>query len=146
MQYDHYCLYNGISIPKLQPSPWKQQRQQGYSEAPLPCRDSLVTKLFAMNNSGSSQSELDDEEEDQPYAEFWMGSHVSGPSFIVFDGSQQRVTLKSWLLENPNVLGPKVVEKWGGDLPFLFKVWSYHIYEYSLAFGACIYVGWCWNI
>ncbi|XP_028216549.1 mannose-6-phosphate isomerase 1-like [Glycine soja] len=77
-----------------------------------------------MNNSGSSQSELDDEEEDQPYAEFWMGSHVSGPSFIVLDGSEQRVTLKSWLLENPNVLGPKVVEKWGGDLPFLFKVLS----------------------
>ncbi|KAG4969582.1 hypothetical protein JHK82_035277 [Glycine max] len=86
-----------------------------------PCRDSLVAKLFSMNSGSLQSSQLD---EDQPYAELWMGSHVSGPSFIVFDGSQQRVTLKSWLLENPNVLGPKVVEKWGGDLPFLFKVLS----------------------
>ena len=84
-----------------------------------PCRDSLVAKLFSMNSGSLQSSQLD---EDQPYAELWMGSHVSGPSFIVLDGSEQRVTLKSWLLENPNVLGPKVVEKWGGDLPFLFKV------------------------
>nr|KYP40741.1 Mannose-6-phosphate isomerase [Cajanus cajan] len=68
----------------------------------------------------NSGSQID---EDQPYAEFWIGSHVSGPSFVVSDGSQ-RVTLKSWLLENPNVLGEKVLEKWGGDLPFLFKVLS----------------------
>ncbi|KAL2335269.1 hypothetical protein Fmac_016482 [Flemingia macrophylla] len=81
-----------------------------------PCRDSLVAKIFGKN----SGSQLD---EDQPYAEFWMGSHVSGPSFVVSDGLQ-RVTLKSWLLENPNVLGHKVLEKWGGDLPFLFKVLS----------------------
>ncbi|RDY03316.1 Mannose-6-phosphate isomerase 2, partial [Mucuna pruriens] len=81
-----------------------------------PCHDSLVARLFAMN----SRSQLD---EDQPYAEFWMGSHVSGPSSIVFYGSE-RVTLKSWLLENPNVLGQMVMDKWGADLPFLFKVLS----------------------
>lgn len=70
--------------------------------------------------------EEEEEEEDVPYAEFWMGTHESGPSFLVSEG----VTLKSWLLENPNVLGHKVVQKWGGDLPFLFKVYiKYEIYD-----------------
>ncbi|XP_061359250.1 mannose-6-phosphate isomerase 1-like [Gastrolobium bilobum] len=81
-----------------------------------PCSDSLVAKLFSMN----SGSQLD---QNEPYAEFWMGTHESGPSFLVFDGSE-RVTLKSWLLENPSVLGQNVLDKWGGDLPFLFKVLS----------------------
>ncbi|CAJ1947439.1 unnamed protein product [Sphenostylis stenocarpa] len=79
-------------------------------------RDSLVAKLFCMN----SESQL---EEDEPYAELWMGTHVSGPSSIALEGCE-RVTLKSWLLQNPNVLGEKVLEKWDGDLPFLFKVLS----------------------
>ncbi|KAJ1412748.1 RmlC-like cupin domain superfamily [Sesbania bispinosa] len=84
-----------------------------------PCRDSLVARLFAMN----SGSHVD--QDNKPYAEFWMGTHESGPSFPVLDGSEtERVTLKSWLLENPNMLGQKVLEKWGGDLPFLFKVLS----------------------
>ncbi|MCG7218539.1 MAG: hypothetical protein K6253_01860, partial [Candidatus Liberibacter asiaticus] len=36
-------------------------------------------------------------------------------------------TLKSWVLKNPNVLGEKVVQKWGADIPFLFKVISISI-------------------
>lgn len=57
-----------------------------------------------------------------------MGTHDSGPSFLVnhheigvVDGSECE-TLKSWLSRNPNVLGDKVLKKWGCDLPFLFKV------------------------
>lgn len=87
------------------------------------CGESLVGRLYAMNCGRGSR--VDHEDDDQPYAELWMGSHVSGPSLVVFDGSESQervVTLKSWLLDNPHVLGQKVLEKWGGDLPFLFKV------------------------
>ncbi|RZC74599.1 hypothetical protein C5167_050079 [Papaver somniferum] len=72
-----------------------------------------------------------------PYAEFWMGTHDSGPSFVrsntesddekvglSSETSNNNKTLKSWISENPHVLGDKVVQKWGTDLPFLFKVLS----------------------
>ncbi|KAF8407799.1 hypothetical protein HHK36_006935 [Tetracentron sinense] len=84
--------------------------------------ESQVSRLFSIN-SGL------DIEVDKPYAELWMGTHESGPSFVVqneehrgFDS--EPVSLKSWISENPSVLGEKVVEKWGTDLPFLFKVLS----------------------
>ncbi|KAI9085613.1 hypothetical protein K1719_032456 [Acacia pycnantha] len=85
--------------------------------------ESQVARLFALN-SGSRF------EPGKPYAELWMGTHDSGPSFLVashengiVDGSEE-LTLKSWLSRNPNVLGDKVLKKWGCDLPFLFKVLS----------------------
>ncbi|CAA0817274.1 Mannose-6-phosphate isomerase 2 [Striga hermonthica] len=34
------------------------------------------------------------------------------------------VSLKDWIEKNPSVLGDKVLEKWGTNLPFLFKVLS----------------------
>ncbi|KAK4284234.1 hypothetical protein QN277_001093 [Acacia crassicarpa] len=77
--------------------------------------DSQVARLFSLN-SGSEP------EPKKPYAEFWMGTHDSGPSFVVTGDENE--TLKSWLLKNPHVLGEKVLEKWGSDLPFLFKVLS----------------------
>ena len=86
--------------------------------------DSRVAKLFARN----SDSEIEPE---KPYAEFWMGTHDSGPSFLIPSGEEVNVyfsvdsdseSLKSWILKNPNVLGEKVVQRWGGDFPFLFKV------------------------
>lgn len=86
-------------------------------------RESHVARLFSLN-SGLHV------EEGKPYAEFWMGTHESGHSFVVESeengtsfGSES-VTLKSWISENPNVLGDKVVERWGCELPFLFKVLS----------------------
>ncbi|XP_023526350.1 mannose-6-phosphate isomerase 1-like [Cucurbita pepo subsp. pepo] len=85
--------------------------------------DSRVARLFALN----SGSIIDP---DKPYAEFWMGTHDSGPSFLIAatenGGSvdSDSTSLKSWVSENPNVLGDKVVEKWGADIPFLFKVLS----------------------
>lgn len=60
----------------------------------------------------------------RPYAEFWMGTHESGPSFVGSDSEE--VTLKKWIRENPGALGDKVVAKWGTDLPFLFKVLLLH--------------------
>ncbi|ONK81501.1 uncharacterized protein A4U43_C01F29790 [Asparagus officinalis] len=73
--------------------------------------ESTVSRLFERNSGGRIVPE-------KPYAEFWMGTHESGPSFV---GDR---TLKSWVEENPRVLGEKVLEKWGPDLPFLFKVLS----------------------
>ena len=92
-----------------------------------PGRDSQVARLFALNSGSEIESE-------KPYAELWMGTHDSGPSFLVSNGENgvffgsESVTLKSWISKNPNVLGEKVLEKWGCDLPFLFKVWFFLIH------------------
>ncbi|XP_042453462.1 mannose-6-phosphate isomerase 1-like isoform X1 [Zingiber officinale] len=77
--------------------------------------DSTVARLFERN----SGAEIDPS---RPYAEFWMGTHESGPSFTGSDSEE--VTLKKWIRENPGALGDKVVAKWGTDLPFLFKILS----------------------
>ncbi|XP_058087628.1 mannose-6-phosphate isomerase 2 isoform X1 [Magnolia sinica] len=89
--------------------------------------ESTVAKLFSLN----SNSMIDP---DKPYAELWMGTHESGPSFLAgsetdgLDGvggdGMCAVSLKSWIDENAGAVGEKVVEKWGRDLPFLFKVLS----------------------
>ncbi|KAJ4892716.1 Mannose-6-phosphate isomerase 1 [Raphanus sativus] len=74
--------------------------------------DSLVYRVHAAN----SDREID---ATRPYAELWMGTHESGPSYL-----EDGVTLRSWIAENPESLGDRVLEKWGCDLPFLFKVLS----------------------
>nr|BAD44147.1 phosphomannose isomerase (din9) [Arabidopsis thaliana] len=84
--------------------------------------ESLVARLQEANTGQRVDSEI-------PYAEFWMGTHESGPSHVEFGSGHGvsdkcMVTLKSWVLDNPNLLGSKVVDKWGCDLPFLFKVLS----------------------
>lgn len=93
------------------------------------CDNSQVARLYALN----SGSPIDPE---KPYAEFWMGTHESGPSFLVQDEEEsngfvsvvsETESLKSWVLKNPKVLGEKVVQKWGADIPFLFKVFSISI-------------------
>ncbi len=38
------------------------------------------------------------------YAELWMGTHPSGPSYVKGTGQ----TLRDWLAENPGALGDKV--------------------------------------
>lgn len=68
--------------------------------------------------SNNSRDAVDDNER---YAEFWMGTHDSGPSYVVVDDFEL-VSLKDWIKRNPNVLGDKVVGVWGANLPFLFKV------------------------
>lgn len=73
--------------------------------------DSLVAKLFERNCG----RQID---EKKHYAEFWMGTHVSGPSFV----EEENVSLKTWILQNPKVLGDVVLHRWGLDLPFLLKV------------------------
>ncbi|CDY11497.1 BnaA09g40630D [Brassica napus] len=77
--------------------------------------DSLVYRVYAVNSDGQIDST-------RPYAELWMGTHESGPSYLEDDADG--VTLRSWIAENPEALGDRVLEKWGCDLPFLFKVLS----------------------
>ncbi|GAA5895667.1 mannose-6-phosphate isomerase PMI40 [Sporobolomyces salmoneus] len=55
---------------------------------------------------------------EKPYAELWMGTHPSCPSTLLKSGQD----LKKYLSEHPELLGEKVVDKFGQDLPFLFKV------------------------
>lgn len=84
----------------------------------LPGQLSQVAKLSELN-SGFQFDPM------KPYAELWIGTHDSGPSFLVSDDDGQRVSLKDWIFDNPDLLlGHKVVKKWGSDLPFLFKVLS----------------------
>lgn len=77
---------------------------------------SHVARLFSLN----SGSHIDP---DESYAELWIGTHGSGPSFVddPFGGLS---SLKEWISKNPDVLGDQVLKKWGADLPFLFKVSS----------------------
>ncbi|XP_022759254.1 mannose-6-phosphate isomerase 1-like [Durio zibethinus] len=79
--------------------------------------EAQVARLLALNSGVEV-------EPDRPYAEFWMGTHDSGPSFLADGEEGGNLGLKEWIGQNPNVLGHKVLEKWGSDLPFLFKVLS----------------------
>ncbi|PWA87579.1 mannose-6-phosphate isomerase, type I [Artemisia annua] len=75
--------------------------------------ESLVANIY--------DGEID---ENKTYAELWMGTHDSGPSFLVNNDNEEDLSLKDWIKKNPDVLGDVVVEKWGVDLPFMFKVLS----------------------
>uniref|UniRef100_A0ACD5VJE3 Uncharacterized protein n=1 Tax=Avena sativa TaxID=4498 RepID=A0ACD5VJE3_AVESA len=56
-----------------------------------------------------------------PYAELWMGTHPAAPALVLPAGEP----LGAWLARNRRAaLGAAVDARWGGDLPFLFKVLS----------------------
>ncbi|KAH0468800.1 hypothetical protein IEQ34_002032 [Dendrobium chrysotoxum] len=80
--------------------------------------ESTVGRLFARNSEQMIEA-------GKPYAELWMGTHESGPSFVDLGLAEgERLALKSLVEENPSLLGENVVKRWGKDLPFLFKVLS----------------------
>ena len=62
-------------------------------------------------------------ERDEPFAEFWIGAHKKAPAETVVDG-------KNWFLDKligkypEELLGSFVQQKFGAELPFLFKVLS----------------------
>nr|CAG4650216.1 EOG090X07LH [Sida crystallina] len=85
---------------------------QKYAWGKLGC-SSLVARL-----SQADPGAVVDEKE--PYAELWMGTHPSGPAKIANSEKQLLEFLKS----NPESLGEKEREVFGGDLPFLFKALS----------------------
>jgi mannose-6-phosphate isomerase len=55
-----------------------------------------------------------------PYAELWMGVHVSGPSRVAKTGE----SLCAWLERLPHALGAGILTNYGSCLPFMFKVLS----------------------
>lgn len=75
------------------------------------------SEVALLNSSGDPDFMIDDA---MPYAELWMGTHPNGPSLL--KGSSQK--LGDWIKAHPASLGAKVTEKFGVQLPFLFKVLS----------------------
>jgi mannose-6-phosphate isomerase len=56
-----------------------------------------------------------------PQAELWMGAHPKAPSRVLLERGE--VPLPEWIRSDPEgVLGPDVARRFGGELPFLFKV------------------------
>jgi len=58
--------------------------------------------------------------EETTYAELWMGTHPNGPSKLTETGE----LLSDYIAKNPEALGAKIREKFGDQLPYLFKVLS----------------------
>lgn len=98
-------------------------------------RESAVARLYERN----SKVEV---EEGKPYAEFWMGTHDSGMSYVAPSPSVPEngvanggggldrglLSLKDWIEQNSRrrcLLGDKVYQEWGANLPFLFKVLTF---------------------
>jgi mannose-6-phosphate isomerase len=59
----------------------------------------------------------------KPYAELWMGAHPKAPSVIIENGNETELDrmIEQFPIE---MLGPEVINKFNGDLPFLFKILS----------------------
>jgi mannose-6-phosphate isomerase len=61
--------------------------------------------------------------DNQPYAELWMGTHSLGTSDALLEG--EACPLDQLIAQHPlEILGQTVREKFGGTLPYLFKVLS----------------------
>jgi mannose-6-phosphate isomerase len=63
-------------------------------------------------------------DENQTYAELWMGTHKKGPAVIKHPQPLAGTLLSDWLKTNQWALGEVVATEFGGELPFLFKVLS----------------------
>ena len=59
-------------------------------------------------------------EENQYYAEWWLGTHNSAPSSIEVDG--KNVLLTEFLQKNPTALGSQSRASFGDELPYLLKI------------------------
>ncbi|XP_011642247.1 mannose-6-phosphate isomerase isoform X1 [Pogonomyrmex barbatus] len=76
--------------------------------------DSIVSALMKSANADFIV------DEQKTYAELWMGTHENGPSYL--KGTD--ISLQKYIEENTEVLGSDVVQIFGSNLPFLFKVLS----------------------
>lgn len=59
-------------------------------------------------------------DEQKTYAELWMGTHENGPSYL----KDTDVSLQKYIQDNIKVLGDNLVQMFGSNLSFLFKVLS----------------------
>ncbi len=57
----------------------------------------------------------------KPMAELWMGAHPKAPSEVEVDGKWMRLD-ELISIEPKAILGKKVADKFGNQLPFLFKI------------------------
>jgi mannose-6-phosphate isomerase len=73
-----------------------------------------VAKLHRDNSGKETSEEL-------AYAELWMGTHPSGPTILA---ARDKIPLKQWLGAHPETLGEVLQNRWGAELPYLFKVKS----------------------
>jgi mannose-6-phosphate isomerase len=61
----------------------------------------------------------------RPFAELWMGAHAKAPS--IAETAQGDEALDAWIAKDPKgVLGPAVNTRFGGRLPYLFKILDVH--------------------
>ncbi|XP_011335760.2 mannose-6-phosphate isomerase isoform X1 [Ooceraea biroi] len=76
--------------------------------------DSIVATLMKSVNADFAV------DEQQTYAELWMGTHENGPSYL----KNTETPLHKYIQENAETLGGNTVQTFGSNLPFLFKVLS----------------------
>ncbi|XP_012526990.1 mannose-6-phosphate isomerase isoform X2 [Monomorium pharaonis] len=76
--------------------------------------DSVVASLVKSANADFVVNEQ------ETYAELWMGTHKNGPSYL----KDMDVPLEKYIQENKNVLGDNIIQRFGHELPFLFKILS----------------------
>jgi mannose-6-phosphate isomerase len=58
---------------------------------------------------------------DMPQAELWMGAHPKAPSVVKYEGKE--ISLAELIRRHPeDILGKAAAEKFGSQLPYLFKV------------------------
>lgn len=75
------------------------------------------SSLVAQLSQGATQAPISEQD---PFAELWMGTHPSGPSVI----KSTDEPLLTHLQKNEDSLGGEEKNKFGTDLPFLFKALS----------------------
>ena len=61
-----------------------------------------------------------DIQEEETYAELWVGAHRKTPNYLSSSGQD----LAQFLREHQDILGQRIVERFGPNLPFLMKVLS----------------------
>lgn len=59
-----------------------------------------------------------------PYAELWMGTHPNGPSKVLGASDGDELHLQDLIKSDPSFLGGNIINKFGVNLPYLFKVLS----------------------
>ena len=61
----------------------------------------------------------------RPFAELWMGAHAKAPSLV--ETAEGDEPLDAWIAKDPKtVLGPAANTRFGGRLPYLFKILDVH--------------------
>jgi mannose-6-phosphate isomerase class I len=61
----------------------------------------------------------------RPFAELWMGAHAKAPSLV--KKAEGDEPLDAWIAKDPKtVLGPAANARFGGRLPYLFKILDVH--------------------